>query len=1043
MITFYKIFINTKPPGKELTPGVFLFMIYTLKKLISLLIILSFFVKSIGIDYTLNAIRYPLSEDTLRPMAFAVTQRHTTIIDNPRVNYLLKSSSAGYGSNSALYNIRNKIVQLGNPADTLLYGSKATAFKLLKKIGCVFPEGLVISRELIEAISRGETAPLKAVVAELARQLDIDKGVSVRSSPITSMPGMLNTILDIKTEADLESALRAVATSWFSEKATEFRKLNNISHEYGQAIIVQVMVYGDKNDNSCTGVYFTRSPSFGNKGRDKGSFLMKSKGDLLVSGKRKGTPMYKMSKHFHSQYEELVKIAEAAENVFGFPQEIEFTIEDGQLYILQSRDIRFAPQAAAKAISDLREEYILSDANMLPRIERLQKRLGIRQLYKIPKNPDYGGRKEVICMGKEGVTRGAMVGKLVFSVEKALQLSKEGKPVILVATEQMRDNIINNIAGIKNVGMAMLYGDESSHEVVLARAAGIPAVIVSSYNVTVENNSLYRNRGAVRGEISVKEGDEIVLDADRGEVFICSLVNPWAILQKDEVVLDAAYGLDIAEYKKSFAAQYLQEDRKTIQDTITYEKLLMLNAQKQREWQERSRQPIINIDLYGYAFPELKEKRDREHAKSMLQANIEKNVLHNLLYQRGIEKGKTRAEVDSDLDRFIEVQTAEIADKEAKNKEHSILTAAENRLKVLEELENNFISRITTAIPSAIVLPKFKHYQEIDIDIMKTTEEAVDFELDTGANMELGDSDSMRKRIAENRDRINAFENETESDDRYFVFLAAVQDFAQEEGWQLVICQEDSGRQPRDYLGFTGIPWSGEKHLKRAYEMHYRAKLVGVTTKDDKDVAISVIRRLFADIYLNIKQARRQLEAYRETRQAKPSERYVENKTLSGFPLREQKMLGESTEIVFGISNDWVSDNERGDDDRSDCKLLFSDISEKTTGNEGNSLYKLYYYISKRVLEFCKSKGYKAAKTEDITIRGGRSFHWGTAGTTTYKVSILATSTDERDMILKIIDDAYMESLSIYPKAVQVNKTSLSTGVPKSHLTIAMIDSAA
>ncbi|GAF77206.1 unnamed protein product, partial [marine sediment metagenome] len=434
--------------------------------------------------------------------------------------------------------------------------------------------------------------------------------LAVRSSPIISMPGVLATELHVHTPSDLDSAIRQVRGSWNSRKAKKFRKDNNISDETGMAIIAQRMVRGVIN---CSGVACSRNPNTGEKGLS-GTINLEGGGWLIRDGgDYKGIySISRLKKKLPHQYKELKMALVGLEEGCGYPQEVEFIIVDGVLYFLQTHDVVFTPQGELRYLKDVVKEGTADEIQALPKLEALQQKIAKRKTFKIKD----GVKKKIIGKGVTSIS-GAMAGRVAFSVEKAREYLKKG-PVILISIPSTRDEIMMNISSFPAVGLITVgYGNASSHEAVLTRLAGIPAIINMK---NMEYWLLYRELRRLEKRI-IKEGDFVVIDGDNNEVFITDNKD---VLVEDRSIFDASFGIDINEYRKRFTEPYLGKDGK-VKARITYKQLLEANL---KAWEKYKR---------------LSEASDKREA---FIANLEKHFLHELLIRKAEQKGKDKREVE-------------------------------------------------------------------------------------------------------------------------------------------------------------------------------------------------------------------------------------------------------------------------------------------------------------------------------------------------------------------------------------------------------------
>ncbi|MGI4775720.1 MAG: pyruvate, phosphate dikinase, partial [Janthinobacterium lividum] len=319
----------------------------------------------------------------------------------------------------------------------------------------------------------------------------------------------------------LQSAIEAVLKSWMNDRALTYRKINNIPESWGTAVNIQTMVFGNFGENSATGVVFTRSPSKGTKSI-YGEFLINAQGEDIVSGIR--TPLainsnsseiednISMQKIMPELYNQLQQVCNILESHFKDAQDIEFTIENGQLYILQTRSAKRTAASAIKIAVDMVSEGILTKEEALMRVAPES----LNQL--LHACIDYNN-ESVACGQGLPASPGAATGMVVFSPYDAEEMSHHHN-VILVRN----DTSPEDIKGMHvSMGLLTARGGMTSHAAVVARGMGKPCVCgVSSLVVDAENN-LFKI-----GEIIVKGGDEITIDGSTGKIFLgkVPLVNP-------------------------------------------------------------------------------------------------------------------------------------------------------------------------------------------------------------------------------------------------------------------------------------------------------------------------------------------------------------------------------------------------------------------------------------------------------------------------------------------------------------------------------------
>lgn len=308
----------------------------------------------------------------------------------------------------------------------------------------------------------------------------------------------------------LISAVISVIESWMSERAIYYRKINNITDIQGTAVNIQTMVFGNRDDNSATGVIFTRSPSTGDK-KLFGEFLINAQGEDVVAGIRTPSPItaegaladVSMQKLMPGMYDTLSSICTRLESHYHDMQDIEFTIESGKLYILQTRNAKRSAIAAVKIAVDMVSEGILTKKEALMRIDAES----LTQL--LHTSIDQNSSQNIICSGLPA-SHGAVSGKVVFSSNDAEKVAQH-HDVILVRN----DTSPEDIRGM-SVSKAIITarGGMTSHAAVVTRGMGIPCVC-GIQGIRVNDKQKYFT---TKDGIKISEGDTIVVDGTHGHV---------------------------------------------------------------------------------------------------------------------------------------------------------------------------------------------------------------------------------------------------------------------------------------------------------------------------------------------------------------------------------------------------------------------------------------------------------------------------------------------------------------------------------------------
>jgi pyruvate, orthophosphate dikinase len=299
----------------------------------------------------------------------------------------------------------------------------------------------------------------------------------------------------------LRRAVRAVFDSWNTPRAQVYRRAHDIPDDIGTAVNVVQMVFGNKGDRSGTGVAFTRNPSTG-ENAVYGEFLANAQGEDVVAGIRTPQPVEAMKEALPRAYEQLVETMKRLERHYRDVQDIEFTVEDDTLYLLQTRAAKRTAAAALKAAVSMVEEGLISREDAVARIDPAQ----LDQLLHPMIDPN--ASLEVAARGLNA-SPGAASGGIVFDADAAVERAKDG-PVVLVRWETTPDDIHGMIAA---QGILTVHGGMTSHAAVVARGMGKPCVAGCE--------ELTLGDGTARiGEHELREGDVITIDGGTGRVFI-------------------------------------------------------------------------------------------------------------------------------------------------------------------------------------------------------------------------------------------------------------------------------------------------------------------------------------------------------------------------------------------------------------------------------------------------------------------------------------------------------------------------------------------
>lgn len=351
--------------------------------------------------------------------------------------------------------------------------------------------------------------------AGAAQDTDLDaaalRGVVARFKEIVQA----ETSAPFPTDPDeqLRLAIAAVFRSWMGKRAVDYRNFYKLPHDWGTAVNVQTMVFGNMGNDSGTGVAFTRNPMTGEKVLF-GEYLVNAQGEDVVAGIRTPQKISQMAQELPEAYAEFQEIAQRLEGTYRDVQDLEFTVERGRLFMLQTRSAKRSAAAAVKTAVDMVREGLIGREEALNRVEPIQvEQLLVPQLDEdVVKQARNEGR--VLARGLNA-SPGVAVGKAVFDPDRAEKLAAAGEAVVLVRPETVPDDIHGLIAA---QGVLTARGGMTSHAAVVARGMGKPAVVgAEQVRIDARGRSF-----SATGRI-VQEGDWITIDGATGEVFLGKL----------------------------------------------------------------------------------------------------------------------------------------------------------------------------------------------------------------------------------------------------------------------------------------------------------------------------------------------------------------------------------------------------------------------------------------------------------------------------------------------------------------------------------------
>jgi pyruvate,orthophosphate dikinase len=422
---------------------------------------------------------------------------------NDRVNPLLVSVRSG--APISMPGMMETILNLGLNDDTVeglaaASGNRRFAFDSYRRFIQMFSS-------VVDEVDSGK---FEYVLDECKKRLEISFDNEIPAEELEKIVAEFKKIYKASTGADfpadpweqLRKAIEAVFKSWNIPRAVTYRKINKIADDLGTAVNVVSMIFGNLGDDCGTGVCFTRNPSDGTN-KLYGEFLINAQGEDVVAGIRTPIHIDELEKVMPDIYKELCKLTSQLEKSYKEMQDIEFTIERGKLYLLQTRTGKRTAAAAVKIATDMVNEGLIDEKTAVSRVTPEQ----VEQL--LHRQVDKNAKKDVLAVGLPA-SPGAGVGMLVFDADEAEAWEKEGKKVILARPETCPDDIHGLFAA---AAVVTSRGGMTSHAAVVARGMGKPAVCgCEEITINLEAETL-----TARGRV-FKKGDVLTVDGTSGSV---------------------------------------------------------------------------------------------------------------------------------------------------------------------------------------------------------------------------------------------------------------------------------------------------------------------------------------------------------------------------------------------------------------------------------------------------------------------------------------------------------------------------------------------
>ncbi|NOZ78835.1 MAG: pyruvate, phosphate dikinase [Acidobacteria bacterium] len=368
----------------------------------------------------------------------------------------------------------------------------------------------------VRAEGKDDVDPFELELDRLKKERGADYDTDLDAAALAELVTRFKAVIRARTGADfpedpedqLWGAIAAVFGSWDNERAIAYREINGIPGDWGTAVNIVAMVYGNMGEDSGTGVAFTRNPATG-ENRFYGEFLVNAQGEDVVAGIRTPLPIEKIKDVFHEVWDQLLEARKILEDHFRDMQDIEFTVERGKLWLLQTRTAKRTGLAAIRIAVDMVDEGRIEPAEALRRVEPEQLNQLLRPIFDPEELARAKAEKRVVAKGLPAGP-GAATGRVVFNAPDAVDKARAGEPVILVRLETSPEDIKGMAAAD---GILTARGGMTSHAALVARQMG-KTCVAGCEDLVID----YVARTATSGGTVIREGDWISLDGFTGEV---------------------------------------------------------------------------------------------------------------------------------------------------------------------------------------------------------------------------------------------------------------------------------------------------------------------------------------------------------------------------------------------------------------------------------------------------------------------------------------------------------------------------------------------
>jgi len=379
-------------------------------------------------------------------------------------------------------------------------------------------------------VEKDERDPFEEVLEEVKRAKGVHYDTELNAEDLKGLVARFKEVVLRRTgktfpespDEQLWGAIAAVFASWNNERAIAYRKLNNIPDDWGTAVNVQAMVYGNMGEDSGTGVAFTRDPATG-ENVFYGEFLVNAQGEDVVAGVRTPRPVKELEQVFPEVYRQLLEVRQILEKHLKDMQDFEFTVERGKLYMLQTRNGKRTGLAAIRIAVDMVEEGLITPEEALKRVEPEQLNQLLRPIFDPQALRQAREEKRVVAKGLPAGP-GAAAGRVVFNAPDAEEWAARGEKVLLVRIETSPEDIKGMNAA---VGILTARGGMTSHAALVARQMG-KTCVVGCEALKID----YRARTITVDGTVIREGDWISIDGFTGEVILGQLpTKPSEVVQ--------------------------------------------------------------------------------------------------------------------------------------------------------------------------------------------------------------------------------------------------------------------------------------------------------------------------------------------------------------------------------------------------------------------------------------------------------------------------------------------------------------------------------